>query len=61
MLGANTKNLHGYDVSGANNKQVINEVAREKAQLEKINQYYKTLLQDKEQEYTTRKITNEKF
>ncbi|GAA8447937.1 type IV secretion system apparatus protein CagT [Helicobacter pylori] len=55
MLGANTKNLHGYDVSGANNKQVINEVAREKAQLEKINQYYKTLLQDKEQEYTTRK------
>ncbi|GHH45361.1 type IV secretion system apparatus protein CagT [Helicobacter pylori] len=55
MVGANTKNLHGYDVSGANNKQVINEVAREKAQLEKINQYYKTLLQDKEQEYTTRK------
>ncbi|WP_187915874.1 type IV secretion system apparatus protein CagT [Helicobacter pylori] len=55
MLGANTKNLHGYDVSGANNTQVLNEVAREKAQLEKINQYYKTLLQDKEQEYTTRK------
>ncbi len=55
MLGSNTMNLHGYDSSGASNKQVINEVARDKAQLEKISQYYQFLMKDKENEITTRK------
>ncbi|EMH44213.1 CAG pathogenicity island protein 12 family protein [Helicobacter pylori GAM96Ai] len=55
MLGSNTMNLHGYDSSTANNKQVINEVARDKAQLEKISQYYQFLMKDKENELTTRK------